>query len=393
MKKPKSWLNIAVFGAFILSMTGILLFSQDRDYSENEKRYLARRPEISLSGFLNGTLQKAMEDWAEDQFPLRDGYVGLNAYWTLASGRNAVQDIYYCKDGYLINAPKSQDLSTFQTNLNNFDTFSGQIDIPSELVLVPSTGYLKEELLPKGHLPYPDDDAFQAAKDTLTNVTFYDFREAFELARYTKDTGFPFYLDGESTPICYRTDHHLTAAGNGILYRAYCKAHGLEPVDHAYTPHDGFYGTTWSGSGYWGVKPDRIGTWDGPENVTVTITDSGKEPVVSSSIFFPAHLEEMDKYPVYLDGNHTMVRIDNPNATDDTTLLIVKDSYAHCFTAMLADNYKTIYMIDLRYYRDSVSDFIAEHEIDRLLYFYGVDTLLTDTNSAWLLRTDSGIRN
>ena len=183
MKKPKSWLNIAVFGAFILSMTGILLFSQDRDYSENEKRYLARRPEISLSGFLNGTLQKSMEDWAEDQFPLRDGYVGLNAYWTLASGRNAVQDIYYCKDGYLINAPKSQDLSTFRTNLNNFNTFSGQIAVPSELVLVPSTGYLKEDLLPKGHLPYPDDDAFQAAKDTLTNVTFYDFREAFELDR------------------------------------------------------------------------------------------------------------------------------------------------------------------------------------------------------------------
>lgn len=384
MKKLKNWLNIAVFGVFTLSMTALLLFTPDREFSDNEKRYLARRPTVGLSAFLNGELQTGLEDWSEDQFPLRNGYVGLNAYWTLASGRNAVQDIYYCKDGYLINAPKAQDLKTFQTNLNNFDSFSGQIAIPSELVLVPSTGYLKEDLLPAGHLPYLDDDAFQAANDALTNITFYDSREAFTAARYTKDTGVPFYLDGEELPFCYRTDHHLTAAGNAVLYRAYCRAHELKPVDHVFTSHDGFYGTTWSGSGYWGVQPDTIETWDGPEHVTVTITDSGEEPVVSNSVFFPAHLEDMDKYPVYLDGNHTLVKIENPDATEDSTLLIVKDSYAHCFTAMLAEHYQTIYMIDLRYYRDAVSTFIEANGVDRLLYFYGVDTLLTDTNSAWL---------
>lgn len=361
-----------------------MLFVSSRDYSENEKRYLAQAPEFNLAAFLDGSLQSGLEDWTADQFPFRDGYVGLNAYWTLASGRNAVQDIYYAKDGYLINAPKSDENGNFESNLTRFNNFAGSIDIPAEMVLVPSTGYLMEDLLPAGHLPYPDDALFDRAEELLTNVTFYDFRETFAAARFTKDTGFPFYLDGESRPFCYRTDHHLTAAGNSILYRAYCKAHELEPIDHVYTSHDGFYGTTWSGSGYWGVQPDTIETWDGPEHVTVTITDSGEEPVASNSVFFPAHLEEMDKYPVYLDGNHTLVKIENPNAADDTTLLIVKDSYAHCFTAMLADNYQTIYMIDLRYYRDAVSEFIEANGADRLLYFYGVDSMLTDTNSAWL---------
>lgn len=391
MKKSKSWLNIAIFGVFTLSMTGILLFSQDRDSSENEKRYLAQRPELSLTAFLSGMFQSDLDSWTEDQFPLRDAYVGLNAYWTLASGRNAVQDIYYCKDGYLINAPKTQDLSTFQTNLNNFNTFSGQINIPSELILVPSTGYLKEDLLPKGHLPYLDDDAFQAAEATLSNVKFYDFRENL-LSPSTGNPDFSFYPDGETPPVCYRTDHHLTAAGNAVLYRAYLQAKGMVPVEHVFSSHDGFYGTTWSGSGYWGTEADTIETWDEPKNITVTVTDREKDPVVHDSIFFPAHLEETDKYPVYLDGNHTLVKIENPDAPEGT-LLILKDSYAHCFTAFLAEHYRTIYMIDLRYYRDSVSDFIEANDIDQLLYFYGVDTLLTDTNSAWLLMKNSGIRN
>lgn len=372
MKKLQNWPCVAVFTVFCLTMTVLLLGAPGRDYSENEKRHLAKSPEFSLSAFLDGSLQKGLEDWTADQFPFRDNYVGLNAYWTLASGRNAVQDIYYCKNGYLINAPKTEKNGTFENNLTQLNNFAADCDIPAEMILIPSTGHLKEDLLPDGHLPYQDDMLFAKAKETLINVTFYDFREELKAA------------DTPEQNICYRTDHHLTVWGNQALYRAYLDAHDAYPWAQTFTPTPGFYGTTWSGSGYWGVNPDDIYTWDSHAEVTVTITDSGQEPVVSDSVFFPAHLAEMDKYPVYLDGNHTLVKIENPGAADDTTLLIVKDSYAHCFTAMLAENYQTIYMIDLRYYRDSVSDFIETNGVDRLLYFYGVDTLLTDTNSAWL---------
>lgn len=370
MKNYKHWLNPVIFGVFILSMTVGLLFFKDRDFSSNEKRYLTQRSDIPMTGFLDGSTQHFLECWTEDQFPMRDGYVGLNAYWILASGRNAVQDIYHAKDGYLINAPKAEDLSVFQTNLDRFNEFAETNNIPAEMILVPSTGYLKEALLPKGHLPYPDNDAFAIAQESLTNVKFYDFRDTLTSADL-------------SSPVCYRTDHHLTAWGNYVLYDAYCQDHGITSKKHTFTVHDNFYGTTWSGSGYWYAAPDVIQTWDTNAPVTVTITDSGKTPVRSDSLFFPSHLEELDKYPVYLDGNHTLVEIENPDAPEGT-LLILKDSYAHCFTAFLAEHYRSIYMIDLRYYRDSVSQFIQEHDIDSLLYYYGVDTLLTDTNSAWL---------
>ena len=63
---------------------------------------------------------------------------------------------------------------------------------------------------------------------------------------------------------------------------------------------------------------------------------------------------------------------------------MIRDSYAHCFSTFLADGYQTVYLVDLRYYRESLSQFMETHRVDRILYLYGVDNLMTDTNSAWL---------
>ncbi|MGN0969137.1 MAG: DHHW family protein, partial [Evtepia sp.] len=108
-----------------------------------------------------------------------------------------------------------------------------------------------------------------------------------------------------------------------------------------------------------------------------------QERVQSDSMFFLDHLDDMDKYPVFLDGNHSMVAISNPQA-EGGALLVVRDSYAHCFSTFLAEGYQTVYLVDLRYYRESLSEFMQTHHVDRMLYLYGVDNLMTDTNSVWL---------
>lgn len=44
---------------------------------------------------------------------------------------------------------------------------------------------------------------------------------------------------------------------------------------------------------------------------------------------------------------------------------MIRDSYAHCFSTFLASDYQNIYLVDLRYYRDNLSQFVAEHPVDR----------------------------
>ena len=147
---------------------------------------------------------------------------------------------------------------------------------------------------------------------------------------------------------------------------------------------DGFYGTAYSKSGLWLTKPDTLDIYeeDGGD-YTVTITE-GTESKVYDSLYFPAHLAEKDQYPVFLDGNHALVKIENHRCSNGKKLLILKDSFAHCFATFLAANYETIYMVDLRYCRLPVREQLAADGVTELLVLYGAENLATSTDVAWL---------
>lgn len=362
-----------MFCLFIGGLAALLLTGPDKAYSENEKRYLSERPEFSWQSAVDSSFQEKLESWVADQFPGRNLWVGLHSYANYFMGRNAQQDIYLAKDGYLINAPSTDDLTMFETTLTRFEAFAEKAGLPATMLMVPSTGWLKEELLPLGHGEYADDRMFDRAEELTDRISCIDLREELRAADRT-------------APVAYRTDHHLTSFGNYTLYMHWRIAAGKEYLsEESYQVETvrNFYGTTWSGSGYWLTEPDEVQLWDSGVNVTVTISDGGEEDVVSDSLFFRAHLDEADKYPVFLDGNHSLTKICDPEGTEGT-LLIIKDSYAHGFVPFLAEHYGTIYMIDLRYYRGRISDFVLENGVDELLFLYGTSTLLTDSNSAWL---------
>ena len=373
MNKIKKWLSPVVFCVFIFSVFLLLLIKPDLAYSEKEKRFLQTAPEVSLSAIADGSFQDSLEEWIADQFPGRDLWVGIHSYANLLTGRNAQQDTYFAKDGYLIGAPADNDLTVFETALHRFDSFAEQAQLPASLVMVPSAGWLHEDKLPLGHKEYPDDLMYTMAEDTVTHLQVHDFRDELRAA-------------DQNAPVAYRTDHHLTSYGYYTLYSSLRSAQEKEYLrsdDYAVERFEGFCGSAWSASGYWLTKPDTVEIWTSGAEVSVIISDGNGDDICADTMFFRTHLDELDMYPVFLDGNHALTTISNPNAQGGT-LLVIKDSYAHGFAPFLADHYETIYLLDLRYYRGKVSDFAAEHGEDELLFLYGTSTLLTDTNSAWL---------
>ena len=373
MKKIIPYLNSVMFCLVLLVLSASLILTSQEVYSEREKRYLAGFPELGLERIMDGDFQSDLEDWIADQFPFRDGFVGIHAYWNLLIGQNTQQDIYYADQVYLINAPAAQDLTMFHTTISRFDQFASNCGVPVSMIMVPSTGYLKQNLLPIGTLSYPDAQMFVDLEQMTSNLRLIDIRSTLQS------------MDGER-PVCYRTDHHLSAAGNYAIYQQWCMEADMQsrsPSDYEITLIPGFYGTTWSGSGYWLIKPDTLEIWDSGVNVDVTITDGGEPPVTTDSLFYRDHLQALDMYPVYLDGNHCEVEIINHDAPD-RSILLIKDSYAHCFATFLTEQYSHVYLLDLRYYRGSITDYISEKNIDEVLFFYGTSTLLTDSNSAWL---------
>ena len=118
--------------------------------------------------------------------------------------------------------------------------------------------------------------------------------------------------------------------------------------------------------------------WEGSKNLQVTNGESDK---VHEGIFYEERLQEADKYTVYLDGNHSVVRIDNPDNTGKGKLLVIRDSYSNCLGGFLAESYETVVLVDLRYLNNQiVSDIDAQYDFDDVLVCYSLSNFLSDNN-------------
>lgn len=368
-----------LFIAFIFGLAIWFVVNPKANYSSSEKRYLQQFPETSVDTVLSGEFSEKFETYFADHFPQRNMWVGLNSYYNLGIGLNGRNGVYNSADGYLINVPVDKE-NYVRKNIRVLAEFKEKIgDVPMTVMLAPSTGYIATDKLPLIHDSYNDDTYFAETAKTLgeSGVNFVDLRETFK-QKYA-----------EGVQLYYRTDHHWTTDGAYEGYVKLCEKLGVQPADKdsfAKTAYGGFYGTTYSTSGYWLTKPDSITVYDNQENtdknITVKISEDGKDNHYGS-MFFYNHIDEDDKYPVFLDGNHALTEIQNKNAKNGT-IVVIKDSFSHSLAPFLAENYSKVVLVDLRYYKQSVSDLIKKENPEQVVALYGIDNLATDTDIVWL---------
>ncbi|MBR6766522.1 MAG: hypothetical protein IKM02_01075 [Clostridia bacterium] len=360
---------ILLFCAYIFAFGVLYIILPGTDFSEKEKRALAAFPEVSLETVLNGSFESGFETWLSDHLPGRDGFVGMNSVYELASGRNGLSGVI-ASDGALYAAPEVFSAENVLRKCDIISRFAQSSGLPVDMMLIPTAGYMHEDSLPALHAGYHDSEVASLVSGALDPSINFIWPE--EALRASLDDG-----------LYYNTDHHLTARGSYAAAGLYMDAldKSLPGIDnYDIEAAEAFYGSMYAKAGLWYTKPDAIELWRSKNLGNVTVSFDDREP--SDSLFFPEHLSEMDKYPVFLDGNHGLVTIEN-DAGSGESLLIVRDSFGHCFAPFVADVYSRVTLVDLRYYRKGVSNLAAEVNADRVLVLYGMDTFLTDTNFTW----------
>ena len=55
--------------------------------------------------------------------------------------------------------------------------------------------------------------------------------------------------------------------------------------------------------------------------------------------------------------------IDNPNISDGTSCVLIKESYGNAFAPFLTDHYDKVYIVDYRYYKDDLTAFVKENNV------------------------------
>ena len=372
MKQNKSvWALPVCFLAVIALLSVGFFVLPKQSFAENEKRVLSEPPTFSWSALLDGTLTEEAQVYIADHFPLRETFVGVHAYLEQLLGQNGDSGVYRGKSGYLFAKQGEIDLRKERDNIDTIRAFAARNGLKTTWMIVPCAGSTLQDLLPTFHEAYRDDEILDTAKEATQGDTFLDTRDVFQA--------------NASLPLYYKTDHHLTAEGSRVLYEAFCADQKIPP--HTFTlteTSDGFYGTAYSKSGLWLTKPDTVKLYtEADGDYTVTITE-GAEETTFDSLYFRDHLQQMDQYPVFLDGNHALVKIQNNRCHNGRKLLILKDSFAHCFTTFLAAEYETIYMVDLRYQRAPITDLLQTEDIRELLVLFGAENLATSTSISWL---------
>lgn len=360
-----------VFLTFLTVIVILFAALPQKTYSENEKRVLSKFPGLTVESVTSGSFGKDLETYLADHFPLRDLFVGIHAYWEQALGQNGNSGIYAARDGYLIASPGKLDENRAKNNIKYLSDFAESTGLPASLMVVPNPGFVLEGKLPAVHEAYWDDTLMDIAEQEAGELALIDLRQDFLQ---------------DSDGLYYRTDHHLTSLGSYRMYLRFCKAQGLEPAEFSLAEsYGGFYGTAYSKSGLWATKPDTLEIWKPADPGTYRVTILDGEEKISDSLYFTDHLQNMDKYPVFLDGNHSLVVVQNETCQNGKILLLLKDSYAHCFATFAAQHYQKIVMVDMRYYRESVQNLIDTYGVTELLCLYGAENLATSTDLAWLL--------
>ncbi len=370
--KRSDILTCVLFCGFLTVMFTLFLLLPRQDFSEKEKRVLAENPRLTWETLSSGEYGEKIETYLADHIPGRDFFVGLNAYYDLLSGRQVTKDVYLAEGDRIVEAPVQWNESQALRNMTAINKFAETTGKKVDLMLVPSAGFSLEQTITGLADPYTDS---QMIRDIYAmagqNVEGLDLIPAFNQA-------------GDPQALYYRTDHHWTSLGAYTAYEAYMKALGRDYTpkgDFAVTSHGGFYGSTHSRSGLWLTKSESVELWDSGKDFTVTNSES-KE--VHNGLFYENRLEELDKYTVYLDGNHSLVRIENPAAAGKGNLLVIRDSYANCLGTFLAESYASVTLVDLRYYKKPVSELLASEEFSDVLVCYSIGNFMTDANIVWL---------
>lgn len=372
MKKKQQWTVIGFFLLMIFGFTAAGLLKPDTDFSEKENRVLAKMPDINIEDILSGDFSADYETYLTDQFFLRDSWIGVKTRTERLMGKQEINDIYFAKDGYLIEK-HTGDFET-ETARRNIEALAAFIKEQSEkygkdhvrAVIAPNAVSVLSDRLPPFAVSSQEDAYLDALADALADESFLDLREI--LGEHREEY------------IYYRTDHHWTTLGARYAYDAWAEdtqtdVLGAQEYEREILT-EAFYGTVEAKVSAL-VQADVIERWVPKKKTAYTLSFNHKTEETKDNLYDGSYLDTRDKYAVFFGGNQGLTEI-KTDAGTGRRLLVIKDSYANCFVPFAVQDFDEISMIDLRYYNESLKEYMDNSHFSDILFLYNASGFAQD---------------
>ena len=359
--KVKNIVVTLVFVAFMVSFVGMCgyRYVNPVETSEAERRPLAQFPtNFSWENLINKKFIEGFEDYAVDQFPLREFFRTIKAKFALEVLGLKENNGLAVQDGFIVKVEKSFNKDLLNYSVGRlayiYDKFLKDNGGDKFFSIVPDKNYFLST-----EYGYPSGDYVglaQLMQEKLSGMTYVDIFGALELEDY------------------YRTDTHWSQDKLDGVVDVLAEALGIsDRLSGNFEKHEleGFKGVYY-GQSAMRPAPDKLVylTNEVLENCTVFDYETNKTYGLYNHEAFAESLtnSKKDGYDFFLSGTRALLRIDNPSATTQEELIVFRDSFGSSLLPLLAEGYKSIYIVDIRY--------VMPDMLDRLINFEGKDVLM-----------------
>ena len=357
--------NIVVTAVFVAFMTFFVImctvaYFDPAQKSESERRPLAQFPsDITWESIVNTkdkdkSTIKQFENYSVDQFPFREFFRSLKAHFQFDVLNLKENNGMAEADGYIAKIE-----SDFTSGLVDYST--GRLQYIYNKYLTSNGGKVYVSLIPDKNYylgrdygyPVPDyEQLANSLKDKLPEAEYIDIFDCLELSDF------------------YRTDTHWSQDKLDKVLEKLAQEMGFaDRLSGEYTTNklEGFKGVYFAQSALY-PKPDTLTylTNDTLDACTVFDYETNK----TYGIYNHEAFSGSDGYSFFLSGTRALLRIDNPNATTDKELIIFRDSFGSSLAPLMAEGYRSIYVVDIRYVMPDLLGQLIDFENKDVLFIY-----------------------
>lgn len=181
----------------------------------------------------------------------------------------------------------------------------------------------------------------------------------------------------------FRTDHHWTSLGAYYAYTAF--ATQLEKKPYALDSFKKYEMGRFIGSYYTTTRVSSL--TENPDNLVAygPFSTNALEMVNKDNQFIDYNIitdvsgwNENSKYSSFIGGDNPYTHIKNPNLSDGSSVLVIKESFGNAFVPFLVENFEHVYVIDYRYYDGTVQELVAQNAIANVVFVNNISITSTE---------------
>ena len=183
MSKKYTTFITVLFCLFIFGFGLALLILPDREFSEQENRYLTQFEAPTLDSVFgeNGQFMADFEKYVNDQFPLRDQWIQLKAWSERLSGKQENNKVYFGGEGQQTLFAQYTKPSDLEQRVDYVNQLGANVDVPVYFALIPDKTWVWADRLPAGAPLVDDGSTIRDAQGLVSeDVTFIDLTDALQ---------------------------------------------------------------------------------------------------------------------------------------------------------------------------------------------------------------------